>query len=93
VSKRLYKSREYEKNLAKAVDNRLPPCCQDCKRKCPKRRTCDQHQQWKQFRRDCLKVWRPSQRHSSAESLEESLYWDAIENGARITSSPDNWKP
>jgi hypothetical protein len=88
ASKRLYKTREYEKNLAKAVDSRLPECCQDCRRIHPKRKKCDQHKQWGQFVRDCRKVWRSSQRHTNAESPEESAYWDAIDNGLRITRNP-----
>jgi hypothetical protein len=94
ASKRLYKSREYEKNLAIAVDSRLPECCQDCQRIHPKRRTCEQHKQWRQFLRDNRKIWRASQRHKNAESLEESQFWEVINSGGfRITSNPDNWNP
>lgn len=93
ASKRLYKARDYQKNLAKAVDSRLPECCQDCRRIHPKRKRCDQHKQWAQFVRDCRKVWRPTQRHTNVESLEESQYRDAVNNGMRINRNPNNWNP
>jgi hypothetical protein len=94
ASKRLYKSRDYKKNLAKAVDSRLPECCQDCQRMHPKRNRCDQHKQWAQFVRDRGKAWRSPRRHSKHDSPEEAQFWEVINNGGfRITSNPDNWNP
>ena len=91
AAKRLYKSRTFEQDLAKAIDSRLPQCCQDCQQIHPRRKQCDQHKQWSRFRRQ--RSWRPGRRHSRHDSPEEAQLGDAIENGLRITRNPDSWKP
>lgn len=92
ASKRLYKSKTFESDLAKAIDSRLPQCCQDCRLIHPRRRQCDQHKQWAQFVRDCRKVWRPAERHSNAMSMEEAQFWEVINSKRmRISRNPDGW--
>jgi hypothetical protein len=75
------------------ADGSMPHCCQDWALSGPRRKVCPQHQQWRLFAGQSW-GYRPSQRHSNAESEDELTILD-LERvvGCRVSEDPDSYYP
>jgi hypothetical protein len=76
-------------------DVHIPPCCLDARMANPRRRICEQHQQWRRFLADTRAALGTRRDREALEAFAADYSPGAIgmDRNYRVAADPDSWKP